>query len=408
MMYKVFRCMLMAMVLSLLMPQLHASELVTVKLKDGSTLKGRITVQRPGVDLSLATEKASFVLDEAHILSLKYRNVKYEDLSRIWKRWALTEKSLLGNSDGRYLVMYDISTKARKLENVVKVEHALAPKVTYDNVEPTIYKVPWGDIATIQRESERKNNSPCLEDEILTTDGDVYRGFVVSQQPGRLLSIKTKNGIKVLDVGSIRETRKVTDNISMKINEIAGYTNTLVLKGGQTKTGLITIQHYGEKTKEQFVVLIHDDGTHEKVFASDVEEYHTTYKEDMSEKYLQGNVYVNEFRIKKAVTDNEDDSIFYTDKKVFPFPEGITITFKSVGAKFQEPWTLISLNDMTMRNGIQTQGYTPKMRETNSIKPSSTDLTGNVSSISFVYLSPGFYALVNANSSETYIIKIVK
>ena len=63
---------------------------------------------------------------------------------------------------------------------------------------------------------------------------------------------------------------------------------------------------------------------------------------------------------------------------------------------------------LEMENGTTTQGYTGKSRTENAISPSTRDLSDGVSSISFTYLSPGYYALVNNDSMETYIIKITK
>lgn len=57
-------------------------------------------------------------------------------------------------------------------------------------------------------------------------------------------------------------------------------------------------------------------------------------------------------------------------------------------------------------NGEYTQGYDAKIRKNNVVTPSATDLVGGISSISFDYLSPGFYALINEAETEKYIIKI--
>ena len=93
---------------------------------------------------------------------------------------------------------------------------------------------------------------------------------------------------------------------------------------------------------------------------------------------------------------------------MFTFPEGITTTFKAVGAKFQGAWSLIALDNLTMENGEYTQGYDAEIRKNNVVTPSATDLVGGISSISFDYLSPGFYALINEAETEKYIIKIKK
>ena len=387
---------------------IHAEEKTIIRLYDGSSLTGKIIVQRPGIDITIAAESASFVIDDAQMLSTKQKKVKYENLPREWKRWALTEKTLQGDANGRFLYLYDIKTKQHLLTDVAKVEHSDVPKITYDNIIPCTYKISWKDVKAILKESAKKDEKPIVEDEITTYSGQTYQGLIVSQRPGDKITIKTSRNSIDLKWNEIKETRKISSSKSFKVYDIAGYTNTVVLKDGSTKTGVITVQHYGKKEKDQYITLLFATGERENIQSEKISEYRTDYQNDDKTIYVLDNVYVNEFRIMPASTKLEDGNTFYTDKKVFPFPEGIIITFKSLGAKFQETWNLIALDNMLMRDGSSTQGFSPKTRESNSIKPSTTDLSDNVSSISFTYLSPGFYALVSESSPDSYIIKIVK
>ncbi len=395
-------------IISIVALSMHAEEKTTIRLSDGSSLIGKIIVQRPGIDITIAAESASFVVDDAQMLSTKQKMVKYENLPREWKRWALTEKALQGDANGRFLILYEIRTKKILLTDVAKVEHSDAPKISYDNIIPNTYKIKWKDVSAILKETVNRDGKPVVEDEITTHSGQTYQGFIVSQCPGDKITIKTSNKSIDLKWNEISEIRKISSSKSFKVYDIAGYTNTIVLKDGTIKTGVITVQHYGKKEKDQYITLLYANGEKENIQSGKVSEYRTDYQNDNKTQYSQDNVYVNEFRIKPAITKLEDGNTYYTDKKVFPFPEGIVITFKSLGAKFQETWKLIALDNMLMKDGSSTQGFSPKTRESNSIKPSTIDLSDSVSSISFTYLSPGFYALVNEGGSETYIIKIVK
>ena len=407
-MMKTVKRIILLVIAGIVVLSVHAEDKTTIRLSDGSSLIGKIIVQRPGVDITIATESASFVVDDAQMLSIKQKKVKYENLPREWKRWALTEKALQGDANGRYLILYEIRTKNYLLTDVAKVEHSDAPKISYDNIIPNTYKIKWKDVSVILKETVNIDGKPVVEDEITTNSGKTYQGFIVSQRPGDKIAIKTKKNTIDLKWNEISETRKISSSKSFKVHDIVGYTNTVVLKDGTTKSGVITVQHYGKKEKDQYITLLYANGEKENIQSGKISEYRTDYQNDSKAPYSQDNVYVNEFRIKPAITKLEDGNTYYTDKKVFPFPEGIVITFKSLGAKFQETWNLIALDNMLMTNGSSTQGFSPETRESNSIKPSTTDLSDNVSSISFAYLSPGFYALVNDSSSETYIIKIVK
>ena len=207
---------------------------------------------------------------------------------------------------------------------------------------------------------------------------------------------------------ALKETIKLPVPRTTSLYKLADYVNTIVLNDGSTKEGVIKSQHYGKKDKEQYVVLQKENGTSEQILTSKVKEFRTDYKKQNVETYKSGYVYVNEFHIQKAKTRTEDDKVAFIDKKVFAFPEGITTTFKAVGAKFQGVWRLIALENLPMQNGEYTQGYDAEIRKNNVVTPTTTDLVGGISSISYTYLSPGFYALVNEAETEKYIIKIKK
>lgn len=405
---RILNVMFLCMTLVSLPVNLLAGNKTILKLSDGSTLTGKIIVQRPGIDITIATESASFIVDDAQMLSKKQKKVKYENLPREWKRWALTGKALQGDANGRYLILYEIRTKNYLLTDVAKVEHSDAPKISYENIIPDTYKIKWKDVSAILKETVNIDGKPVVEDEITTNSGKTYQGFIISQCPGDKITIKTSNKTIELKWNEILETRKISSSSSFKLYDIVDYTNTVLLKDGTTKTGVITVQHYGKKEKDRYITLLYANGEKENVQLGKISEYQIEYRNENKPPYSQDNVYVNEFRIKPAMTRLEDGNTYYTDKKVFPFPEGIVITFKSLGAKFQESWKLIALENMQMNDGSSTQGFSPKTREGNSIEPSTSDLSDSVSSISFTYLSPGFYALVSESRSETYVIKIVK
>lgn len=387
---------------------LFANVKSTLKLKDGSVITGKIIVQRPGIDMTIAAESASLVVDATNLKSLKSKKVRYENLSREWKRWALEKKKLQGDANGRYLIFSEITTKKYAFSDVVKVQQEKEPKEIYVQVVPTTYNIRWNDVVTIEHSVSSANDKTAIDDEVTTTAGKTYQGTIIRQQMGKDITIKTKSGKMVLNLKDIVETRKLAHIAGQKLYEIADYTNTLVLKNDSKKEGLIMAQHYGKKAKNQYITLLHENGTTEKILVSDIVEYRTKYEQQEADVYNYDFVYVNEFHINKAKTKQEGNKTFFVDKKVFPFPEGIVTTFKSKGPKFQTAWRLVALENMEMSNGRVTQGYSMETIGNNSIKPSMANLTGNISSISFTYLSPGFYALVNADMTESYIIKIIK
>lgn len=385
-----------------------AEQKTTVVLKNGSVIAGNIIVQQPGTDLTIAATSARLIIEESNIVYKREKKVKYESLLREWKRWALENKALQGNADGRYIVLYDIKTKNDNFTNLAKVEQNEMPKVSYVQVESQNYKLVWSDVNDIRKIVPKNQTENTIEDEVVTTKGKNYVGVIISQQIGKKITIKTSTSTVEIPATDIKETMKLSVPRSANLYTLADYTNTIVLNDGSTKEGVIKSQHYGKKDKEQYVVLLKENGTNEQILTSKVKEFRTDYKKQNVETYKSGFVYANEFHIQKAKTRVEGENVVFIDKKVFTFPEGITTTFKAVGAKFQGAWSLIALDNLTMENGEYTQGYDAKIRKNNVVTPSATDLVGGISSISFDYLSPGFYALINEAETEKYIIKIKK
>lgn len=386
----------------------NAEQKSTIVLKNGSVLVGNIIVQRPGTDIIVAAISSRLIIEESNIVSKREKKVKYESLPREWKRWALENKALLGNADGRYIVLYDIKTKNDNFTNLAKVEQNEMPKVSYVQVEPQNYKLVWTDVNDIRKIEPKNQTENTIEDEVVTSKGKNYVGVIISQQIGKKITIKTSNSTVEVPATNLKETIKLPVPRTTSLYKLADYVNTLVLNDGSTKEGIIKSQHYGKKDKEQYVVLQKENGTSEQILTSKVKEFRTDYKKQNVETYKSGWVYVNEFHIQKAKTRTEGDKVAFIDKKVFVFPEGITTTFKAVGAKFQGAWRLIALENIPMQNGEYTQGYDAEIRKNNVVTPTATDLVGGISSISFTYLSPGFYALVNEAETEKYIIKIKK
>lgn len=385
-----------------------AEQKSTIVLKNGSAIVGNVIVQRPGMDMTVAATNARLIIEESNIVSKREKKVKYESLPREWKRWALENKALQGNADGRYIVLYDIKTKNDNFTNLAKVEQNEMPKVSYVQVEPQNYKLVWSDVNDIRKIVPKNQTENIIEDEVVTSKGKNYVGVIISQQIGKKITIKTSTSTVEVPATDLKETIKLPVPRSTNLYKLADYTNTIVLKDGSTKEGVIKSQHYGKKDKEQYVVLQKENGTSEQILTSKVKEFRTDYRKQNVETYKSGWVYVNEFHIQKAKTRTEGDKVAFIDKKVFTFPEGITTTFQAVGARFQGAWSLIALENVTLLNGEYTQGYDAEIRKNNVVTPSATDLVGGISSISFDYLSPGFYALINEAETEKYIIKIKK
>lgn len=358
-----------AVVFLLIATYSYAQQQTTVIMNNGSSICGDIIVQRPGKDITISSTKAILVIKDTEIKSRKDKNIRYENLAREWKRWALENKALKGNADGRYLAMSDIVTSNYIYNNIVKAAKGSTNGNTYIQAVPTTFTVKWKDISEIRRTMPQAGITEGVDDEVATASGKTYRGTIVSQKIGQTLTIRTNSSATSLSMGNISEIRKVPRTLSKPLFAQADFVNTLVLNDGTLKDGIMTEQHYGTKGEDQYITLTHSNGTKEKIAAADIAEYRTSYTGRRDETYAPGRVYVNEFAIQKAKTLTENGVTAYVDKSVYPFPEGIVTTFKAAGDKFQGKWHLVALDKVELENGVQTQGYTEKTKQPTAYLP---------------------------------------
>lgn len=377
-----------------------------VTLRNGTTLSGDIVSQDPGTSMTVDIDSAVFVIPDRLTRKKTPKKVKYENLSKEWKRWVLQHKALEGDVYARYVTLYDIRTADNKYTSLIKKNPSNAKDSLYIQVTPGEYKIKWKDIAEI--DTRRKAFASQLMDEVKTAGGKTYRGNIVSQKPGETLSIKTSGRTVKVNAADITETKKVTkDGKQPKFADFSDYTNTIKLKNGKEKAGVILSQHSGSKSKDNYLMLLTDADKTEKIMRSDIAAYNTKFK-GKKNAYRQGATYVNEFRISPAKTKTERGFTAFVDKQVYPFPEGIEITFKSSGDRLEDGWELVALGKQELKSGATAMGYDAEIRKNNLVRPVKTGVEDGMDYIRYNYLSPGYYALISRADRKSYIIKIVK
>lgn len=384
-----------------------ASPHAIVTLKDGTVTEGNIVVQRPGADITIEADNATIVVAPNDLVSSKARKVKYENLPKEWKRWVLENKALKGDSYGRYAVMEDIKTKKYSFPGVINKQDDEKKNTIYLQVVPSTMKFNWNDVQSIQKIYSNDTKYDLI-DEIVTTKGKVYSGKITSQIPGSDVTIETDNSKVRVKTKEIKEIRKHKPKGSGSSFDLVDYINVIKLKDGTEKSGLITLNHYGNKEKDNYLTLLSKNGNTEKILISKIAEYITKYDSDKKPEYQPGRVYINEFKANKAKIQREGNNIVCIDKQAFPFPEGIEISFKSNGKSLNGNWRLIALKEIGMSNGRISWGYNTRDKDNFTIPSKSSDSQSSINTLTFGYISPGFYALVNDSDTEQYVFKIIK
>lgn len=393
----------------ILMPNCHsfAGQHSTIRLNNGSVINGDIISQRPGDGLTVDVENATLVIDPKEIMSRTIRKVKYEDLSRELKRWSLENKALIGDAYGRYAELEDIRTKDHKFSGLVSKRDDGNKTMSYVLLAHDTLNFKWNEVNDIIK-NQSSDIRYDLFDEVVTNGGKTFKGRIISQKTGEKLTMETSSGRVDIANKDIAEIRKLTRDGSDGYLDKTDYKNILRLKNGTESHGVITAYHYGRRHKDNFITFQDLEGKIQDVSGAIITEYLTEYKPTEKDTYQTGKVYLNEFRIDEAKMQSNDDRIVFVDKKVFPFPEGITTTFKTKGDSLSGNWTLVALSRQQTAEGPYSWGYEINEKEDNTVRPDSAEIQSEMNTITYGYLSPGFYALVNESDTKAYVFKITK
>lgn len=386
---------------------INAASHSTVTLKNGSVVIGDIAVQRIGKDMTFEAENGTFLIEPKDIVSKKIRKVKYDDLSREMKRWVLENKALKGDAYGRYAELLDIKTKKYSYTGLVNKLNDGKETNEYIQVSPTTFNIKWDDLQTIDKNTSDEIKYG-LTDKVTTYTKKTYEGKIISQKTGNNVTIETTKGRVIIPNNEIMEIRKMASKGSNSPFNDIDFVNVVVLKSGKEKEGLVCTQHYGKKDNDNYISLLNKNGNSETILISNILEIRTKFDKKETSPYAQDKIYLNEFKIDDARSQRVDNNIVFLDKQVFPFPEGISITFKSNGNRLSGNWSLVALSELSTSGGKSSWGYELNKKRENTIQSHFKDQTASISQITYGYLSPGYYALVNDSDTEAYVFKIIK
>jgi len=240
------------------------AQLSTLTMRDGSTMRGYIAVQRPGQYVAFRTVDADVYIDNADELEIEEKYVPYSDLSAGWQ----TKASKSGAAGLSLCTITDgISSHPMAM---IKERGAT---IRYEQHCDDMYLLFWTDIQRISRD-DTDISSQSLLDQITMDDGTSYTGIVVEQNPGVSTKIKLRSGeIRVLQQSGIRYSRKIAKSTDTDLWDVRPYTNIVVLDDGTEHKGVIVSQYVGDDAYDSYVELYKSDGTQERINFIDIEEY---------------------------------------------------------------------------------------------------------------------------------------
>ena len=244
-------------------------------LKNGSELEGYISVQRPGENFTFTTERAVIYLLRSDLKTdIVDHEVNIKQLSPEWIEWAEKNEAFEGLGDNRTLKLSDIITKNGTASNVRILENGA--KIKYLEMNNNSYSLNWDTISVLRVDKRPKTALTGINRIYKLENGQEYEGQYVEEVPGKTLSLYRDNGVV-----EVFETSKVVKYTMRKINpnqdlfEQSELLDVLQLKNknGQTITGIIIEQNFGNNPKDDYLLIQKEDGSIHSIKIVDIEEY---------------------------------------------------------------------------------------------------------------------------------------
>jgi len=212
----------------------------TITLKDGTVMKGFIAKQ------IFATGKVEIAYSELTV-NVKVDEVQnevgfkreYDDLSDLWKEWAVANNKLVNEGGKKVLRMTSMIIPGHNRTDYVVLERGTRNMKCFTISEGTI-DCSISDIHCIQK-AERNTALLTDIDDIIKTDDKCIAGVLLEQYPGIQVKIWDKNdgSIHIVNYNEIRSIGKAAYNSDYSIWEQSPYLDRLITDNGKGEEGLI-------------------------------------------------------------------------------------------------------------------------------------------------------------------------
>ncbi|MDR1004708.1 MAG: hypothetical protein LBL97_06865 [Prevotellaceae bacterium] len=292
----------------------NAQDNLSVILKDGSTMVGYISRQRPGENFTFTTKSAVILKNTDKVKSIIDHQIKTIELSKEWKNWADENEALIGIGNNAYLILSDIITDNGTISRVRILERGV--KVKYLELIPNSYSLSWDTIAMIKAAQRPKLQLSGINRKYRLRSGMEYEGQYVEEVPGKTLSLYQDNGvIHVFNRDEVLQDNRYKINPNQTLFEQSDLIDIVQLKNGSLHKGIIFERNYSDADtiSNDYLLIQHENGSTESIDLADVLEYrkerNPLYR-PLTDVLLQdGEFMVNRMLTKPQMTKEEENVI---------------------------------------------------------------------------------------------------
>lgn len=396
-----------------------------LRLTDGSVLVGRVTVQDVNNGVVFNCENALLVLSQSEAQIDNSMSQSVDEMSTEWKNCfaALGESvpsrnvefgsiSLLKANDGEDKYGGLSSQLGKKISEAIILETGSSIKALYN--KSRVFRIPWNLIAIKETEPSNPLNQNGIVDVLKLKSKVVLRGSIVSQVPGKNVSIILQNSNlkNNVDISDIADVSKEVYNKNVDIFIQSECLDSLELVDGTSVgPGLIISQSY---EKSPYYIFRECSGQEHKILRKDVLRIFTivnsNYDPNTDVAIAEGAILINgRDTVSVDTLSSASFEMFLADRSNFDVTlvgdsisdSGLTIEQKLNDGEMISEWKnayMIRMMLIQEKNWINKQcGYVvDKNISVNSIIPPCgfSLSSNNILRISFRKPKPGQYMMV--------------
>lgn len=404
--------MMIALAVGCMLPA-KAQIVQTMKLENGSILRGYMKSQKPGSACTFYAEEATIVMDGANVKSISGEKVVYDNLPEEWKHY--------GDKNGmfekkREMILSKIDTGSI-INNVFVLEQGRTVKYIELRHEYTLH---WDEIASMEYNPRDEMLISGINRLMKLKNGHQVSGQCIMEIPGETATILREDGVKEsVEKNDIVKDNFIKNNPDQSIFEQSKLLDEIRMKDGSLYTGIVTEQNY-EQTPYFFIMTIMSGEVETTVSLrmKDVAEYgkvvNPDYREVRDVQLNPGQILVNDNEAELVrLTEQQNGYVIPQNlKRVFLKQEGhdmevcIQANFKD--EKEAKDNYFIKTRDYKndkKRSGIYYFKYKDLIES--SIQPNEYGTSkNNTTKATYKVTLKGVYVFYNSSSKRAVVIEV--
>ena len=212
------------------MTMANAQSVQTLVLNNGSEMEGYIAAQRPGVDFTFNSDRATIYLVPEEVKTITDRDILITELDDAWKTWAEDNDAYIGIGDNRIFRLSDIEKSDGSIIKGVRVLER-GSRIKYVEITKSSYTLKWSNITLVKNAKRSRTQLSGIDRVYKLNDNREFIGQYVEEIPGKTVCLYNDNGfVEVITLDKVVKDSRVAINNNQTIFEKSEYLDVVIKK----------------------------------------------------------------------------------------------------------------------------------------------------------------------------------